>query len=81
MPYKPTGRPNGRPRKNPLPIAADAKPVLAAEATPSAAPRPVSRARKMFRQAAEALNPSPFVVLYDNRGRPRHRPRHTSLKV
>lgn len=75
MPYKPTGRPNGRPRKNPLPIAADA------EAAPPAAPKPVSRARKMFRQAAEALNPSPFIVLYDNRGRPRHRPRHTSLKV
>lgn len=67
MPYKPTGRPNGRPRKAPEPIDAP-KP-------------PVSRSRKRFRQIAEMLNPSPFVVVYDGRGRPRHQPRHSSVKV
>jgi hypothetical protein len=72
MPYKPTGRPNGRPRKT-----VEAEPV---EATPP--PRVnLARARARFRMLAEQLNPSPFVVVRDMRGRPRHKPRHSSVKV
>lgn len=73
MPYKPTGRPNGRPRK------------VVAEATERPEPQPVTAkrpvARKRFRMVAEMANPSPFVTVFDGRGRPRHKPRHTSIKV
>lgn len=72
MPYKPTGRPNGRPKKAPT-----AEQVEAVASKPAVG----ARARKRFRQIAEALNPSPFVVVYDGRGRPRHQPRHTFVKV
>lgn len=76
MPYKPTGRPNGRPRKTPTELSPVAE-------TPTAGRKPAlgNRARKRFRQIAEILNPSPFVTVYDGRGRPRHAPRHSSVKV
>lgn len=74
MPYKPTGRPNGRPRKHPLPVEAAPEPK-------AIEPALMPRARRRFRQIAEALNPSPFLVVYDGRGRPRHKPRHSSVKV
>lgn len=73
MPYKPTGRPNGRPRK----VMAEAP--ERAEPQPVATTRPV--ARKRFRMVAEMQNPSPFVTVFDGRGRPRHKPRHSSVKV
>jgi hypothetical protein len=44
-------------------------------------PSKLARARKRFRQIAEAANPSPFIVVVDTRGRPRHQPRHTNLKA
>jgi len=75
MPYKPTGRAPGRPRKNPLAVEASAE---------QQAPKPVSarpRARSRFRMLAELQNPSPFVQAYDGRGRPRHKPRHSSVKA
>jgi len=72
MPYKPTGRPNGRPRK------IIAEPVEDVQPKRPAMPQ---KARRQFRRMAEALNPSPFVVPLDNRGRPRHKPRHSSVKA
>ncbi|TPM53270.1 hypothetical protein FJ959_22335 [Mesorhizobium sp. B2-2-4] len=74
MPYKPTGRPNGRPRKNPQPAAAPEQ----QEAPPRVN---LARARARYRMLAELANPSPFVVPLDRRGRPRHKPRHSSVKV
>jgi hypothetical protein len=73
MPYKPTGRPNGRPKKTPTEQAD----------VPAAPLRPAvgARARRRFRQIAESLNPSPFITVYDGRGRPRHSPRHSNVKV
>lgn len=79
MPYVKTGRPNGRPKKTPTePVEA-----LTEVETPTAAPKQAvgARARRRFRQIAESLNPSPFVVVYDGRGRPRHAPRHTNVKA
>ena len=43
--------------------------------------KPVNRARESRRRAAILLNPSPFAVVYDSRGRPRHEPRHTFAKA
>lgn len=40
-----------------------------------------ARARAHFRKQAERLNPSPFVQIFDGRGRPRRKPRHAPLKV
>lgn len=73
MPYKPTGRPNGRPRKI---IAA-----LVEDQVQPKRPAMPPKTRQQFRKMAEALNPSPFVVPLDNRGRPRHKPRHSSVKA
>lgn len=39
------------------------------------------RARNHFRKMAERLNPSPFAQVFDSRGRPRHKPRHTFVKA
>jgi hypothetical protein len=69
MPYKPTGRPPGRPRKN----------AVEPEKPPEKKRR--LRARKAFRAYAAALNPSPFVPIYDSHGRLRHAPRHTFVKA
>jgi len=56
MPYKPTGRPNGRPRKNPLPEAAK--------------PEPQRRVRREFdppakRAFVSAVAPEPFKAPVD----------------
>lgn len=53
MPYKPTGRPPGRPRKQP-----PTKPV-----------KTLSRARKAFREARERLVPSPAIIRFGKRPR------------
>ncbi len=39
------------------------------------------RARLAFRAQAEALNPSPFLPIYNSHGRLRHKPRHVAVKV
>lgn len=80
MPYKPTGRPNGRPRKNPAPETAVA-PVASPEQQEAPPRVNLARARARYRMLAELANPSPFVVPLDRRGRPRHKPRHSSVKV
>lgn len=54
MPYKPTGRPSGRPRKHAKPAAA--KPTL-------------TRARSAFRALAERLTPSSAVQRFGKRPR------------
>ena len=62
MPYKPTGRPNGRPPKKPK------------ASTPKAKPFPMKglkRMRASLRRAADQSNPHPAVTVYDSRGRPR----------
>lgn len=58
MPYKPTGRPPGRPRKQP--------------AEPSKPAKTLSRARRAFREQAERLAPTQAVRLFGKR--PRHKP-------
>lgn len=62
MPYKPTGKPPGRPRKKPVAEPAKAAPFAMAS---------LKRARAGFRQAADAVNPHPAVTVRDGRGRPR----------
>lgn len=59
MPYKPTGRPPGRPRKTPAEPAK--RPV-----------KTMSRARRAFREQAERLTPSKAVRVFGKR--PRHKP-------
>ena len=39
------------------------------------------RRRKAYRAHAERMNPSPFLPIYDSRGRLRHKPPHVALKV
>lgn len=61
MPYVKTGRPPGRPRKQPLPPAEPAQPV-----------RKLSRARRAFREQAERLAPTEAVRIFGRR--PRRKP-------
>lgn len=61
MPYVKTGRPPGRPRKQPLAPAVPAKPA-----------KSLSRARRAFREQAERLAPTQAVRLFGKR--PRHKP-------
>lgn len=85
MPYKPTGRPNGRPRKEQIAGLGnlEGETVDVLEETPTEPKRKGAppRARAQFRKMAEEQNPSPFVVMRDARGRARHAPRHSSVKV
>jgi len=68
MPYKPTGRPPGRPRKS------DA---AAVETLPVASPAPkktvLKRLHAGFRRAAAFLNGEEGPRVFDSRGRPRER--------
>ena len=68
MPYKPTGNPPGRPRKNLAPAVAEAAP-----ASPEPTVRPVSRARRHFRREAEAVAPSNLIAPVKKRIRKRRR--------
>ncbi len=77
MPYKPTGRPPGRPRKHPKLVTIDgvrverAAPVVSSKFVPM---KERKNARKRFRLIADMLNPSKAVQVLDSRGRPRHKP-------
>jgi hypothetical protein len=64
MPYKPTGKPPGRPRKTPKPAEVETK------------PEGMWRLRQSFRQAAEHQNPNPALQVLDSHGRPRGRSGH-----
>lgn len=37
--------------------------------------------RRQFRENAVRQNPTPFVQVYDAHGRPRRKPRHSSVKA
>jgi hypothetical protein len=71
MPYKPTGRPPGRPRKYPKP------PLFPGWVHPAKRKRAMTR----FRLLADRLNPSKALVVLDSRGRPRHKhsPSHSRI--
>lgn len=61
MPYKPTGRPPGRPRKAVVLDETEQRPV-----------KTLKRARRFFREHAERLTPSAGVRIFGRR--PRHKP-------
>lgn len=74
MPYKPTGRPPGRPRKHPVKLSAadiaavDAAVLVELRKGPA---KTLSRARRAFRAMAERLAPTQAVQRFGKRPRRR----------
>lgn len=86
MPYRPTGKPPGRPRKNPLPLETQAPVADTVEPAPTALPVPKKRQRPerpraVFAAGLNAVLKTGASIPYPGPGRAKPmRPARTMLR-